>query len=80
MAKKSYDYNVLSEQTCEYPGCTIRLKLRLVQTKKHVKYCYKHYMASKLSHGLDHKNRQHDPKHMSRKSLKKLASKRNLQP
>ncbi len=37
------DYSVLSDKTCEHPGCVTLLKLNLVEKNPEAVYCYRHW-------------------------------------
>lgn len=39
--KKSHSYDQLSNIKCATPGCATKLKLRLVEERPTVKFCYK---------------------------------------
>lgn len=49
--KKSHSYNVLSTKECMEPGCTKKLKLRLVETKaaRNITHCFKHEPKHRIS-------------------------------
>jgi hypothetical protein len=49
--KKNYAYNELSDRVCMEPGCTKRLKKRLVETKlsRNITHCFKHEPKHRIS-------------------------------
>ena len=41
--KKRFEHTELSKVSCAVPGCTRKLKQRIVDTKPTARVCYRHY-------------------------------------
>lgn len=49
--KKSHRYNELSDRTCALVGCKKHLKIRLVETKTNLLFCYEHFCKNEANRG-----------------------------
>lgn len=49
--KKSHSHDELSDITCNYPGCTKKIKERLIWLKQNVTLCYKHHCLKEANRG-----------------------------